>query len=72
MRLRGYHSTKDKAEGYEQGILPTTYYYTPKKNQLEMHHYSHIQGAFFNREFPASWRDIDKGIEELGSKSRQS
>uniref|UniRef100_A0A7S4ACZ5 O-fucosyltransferase family protein n=1 Tax=Pseudo-nitzschia australis TaxID=44445 RepID=A0A7S4ACZ5_9STRA len=67
MRIRGYHSIKDKAEGYEHGTLPTTYYYTPKNLQLEMHKYSPIGGAFFNREFPTSWRDIDKGIVELAS-----
>jgi hypothetical protein len=27
--------------------------------------YSPLRGGFFNREYPASWRDIDKGIKEL-------
>mmetsp|Transcript_20688 Transcript_20688/g.57448 ORF Transcript_20688/g.57448 Transcript_20688/m.57448 type:complete len:678 (-) Transcript_20688:278-2311(-) len=70
MRLRGYHSIKDKSEGYEQGILPTTYYYTPKNLQTEMHTYSPIRGAFFNREFPTSWRAIDTGVEELAAIAR--
>eukprot|EP00536_Pseudo-nitzschia_multiseries_P003175 jgi/Psemu1/236458/estExt_Genewise1.C_470075 len=68
MRLRGYHSIKDKSEGWEQGILPTSYYYTPKNRQLMMHEYSPLGGAFFSREFPTSWRGIDTGIEELISK----
>ena len=47
------------------GLLPTTYYYTPKVNEGAMHRYSPLHGAFFNREFPASWRDIDKSIGNL-------
>jgi hypothetical protein len=67
MRLRGYHSIKDKAPGYEKGTLPTTYYYTPMAKQEEMGKFAPIDGAFFNREFPASWRDIDTGMRELTS-----
>ena len=32
-----------------------------------MNEYVPLRGGFFNREFPTSWRDIDKGIEELQS-----
>jgi GDP-fucose protein O-fucosyltransferase len=62
MRVRGYHSSKDKLAGYEKGLLPTSYYYVTKDKLKVMHQYTPLNGAFFNREFPTSWRDIDKGI----------
>jgi hypothetical protein len=67
--MRAYHATNGKLEGYEKGLLPTSYYYVPLQAQSEMHRYAVVHGAFFNREFPVSWRDIDKGIQELASKS---
>lgn len=66
MRIRGYHSVKDKAPGYEDGILPTSYYYATKEKKLIMHTYSALKGGFFNREYPTSWRDINKGIGNKG------
>ncbi|CAB9525784.1 GDP-fucose protein O-fucosyltransferase [Seminavis robusta] len=64
-RIRGYRSVKDKLPGYQDGTLPTSYYYAVPKKKFEMHEYAPLHGAFFNREFPTSWRDIDKGIGEL-------
>jgi hypothetical protein len=52
---------KNKEPGYEKGKLPTTFYYAPKDKMLT---YTPVRGGFFSREFPTSWRDIDKGIEE--------
>lgn len=69
MRMRGYHSIKDKAPGSEHGILPTTYYYVTKDKKKEMHKYAPLRGGFFSREYPVSWRDIDKGMNELISVS---
>lgn len=51
-RMRGYHSVKDKAEGHEDGVLPTSYYYATLPNKFAMHKYAKLHGAFFNREFP--------------------
>jgi hypothetical protein len=56
---------KNKEPGYEKGKLPTTFYYAPKDKKLEMLTYTPVRGGFFSREFPTSWRDIDKGIKEL-------
>jgi len=61
-RMRGYHSVNDQAAGYENGVLPTSYYYVPTENVKAMHKYARLHGAFFNREFPVSWRGIDKSI----------
>ena len=61
-RLRGYHSQNQRALGYEDGALPTTYYYATPDRKLEMHEFTPLRGGFFNREFPTAWRDIDKGI----------
>ena len=50
--MRGYHSVKDKAEGHEKGLLPTSYYYVTLPNKFATHKYAKLHGAFFNREFP--------------------
>eukprot|EP00548_Thalassiothrix_antarctica_P006224 CAMPEP_0194139344 /NCGR_PEP_ID=MMETSP0152-20130528/8992_1 /TAXON_ID=1049557 /ORGANISM="Thalassiothrix antarctica, Strain L6-D1" /LENGTH=589 /DNA_ID=CAMNT_0038837129 /DNA_START=325 /DNA_END=2094 /DNA_ORIENTATION=- len=63
MRMRGYHSTNLKLPGYINGTLPTSYYYATPKNKFVMNTYTPLAGAFFNREFPTSWRQIDKGVE---------
>ena len=69
-RMRAYHAIKDKSPGYEQGVLPTSYYYVPQESRDVMRKYSVLHGAFFNREFPVSWKDIDKGVEELATRSQ--
>jgi len=64
-RIRGYHSVKDKAPGYKNGELPKTFYYATKSRKNAMHKYAPFNGGFFQREYPTSWRDIDKGIQEV-------
>ena len=64
-RLRGYHAVKDKLPGYKDGTLNSTYYYARPIDKLVLHEYRPFEGAAFTREFPTSWRDIDKGIREL-------
>ena len=61
-RLRGYHSQKDKAPGYKDGTLPSSYYYATIDKKFELHKFAPLRGGFFNREYPTSWRDINKGI----------
>lgn len=63
--MRGYHSVNHRVPGYEDGRLPTTFYYVPEDNLKIMHQYSGLYGAFFNREFPTSWRDIDASIGDV-------
>ena len=70
-RMRGYRSVKDKLPGHEQGALPTSYYYATLPHKFEMAEYVPLRGGFFNREFPTSWRDIDRGIGELDSTIEQ-
>ena len=67
-RMSGYHSVKDKMPGHELGVLPTTFYYATLDKKTEMHHYVPLLSGFFAREFPTSWRDIDKGIATLQSR----
>jgi len=62
MRMRGYHSTKRALDGHLEGTLPTSYYYATLQNKFVMNTYQPLSGAFFNREFPTSWRQIDKGV----------
>lgn len=66
--MRGYHSVIRREPGFEDGRLPTTYYYVPKDNRDVMHKYSPLHGAFFNQEFAASWRDIDYSIGNIPQK----
>jgi hypothetical protein len=60
-RMRGYHSDKDHLEGYEMGILDSYYYAWPSSKNA-MRDFWPVKQAFYAREFPASWRDIDQGI----------
>ncbi|GKY94306.1 hypothetical protein MPSEU_000396400 [Mayamaea pseudoterrestris] len=69
-RMRAYHAIKDKSPGHEKGVLPTSYYYVLQKSRDAMHKYSVLHGAFFNREFPVSWKDIDRGVEELAARAQ--
>jgi len=64
-RIRGYHSVKDKSLGHDKGLLPNSFYYATLPNKFAMHKYARLHGAFFNREFPTSWRGLDKGIGKL-------
>ena len=64
-RMRGYHSQKDKADGWERGALHKSFYYTSAADKRNYEHYTPMHPAIYSREFPTSWRDIDRGIEEL-------
>lgn len=64
-RMRGYYSTKYKLPGYENGTLPTTYYYATLNKKYQMHDYRPLGGGFFNREYPTSWRQIDAGVGQM-------
>ena len=57
-----YHSTKRNLPGNLEGVLPNSYYYANIHNKYAMHVYEPMMGAFFNREFPTSWRQIDMGV----------
>lgn len=64
-RLRGYHSQKQKAPGYETGII-NSYYFAPDSLQSfreTMRIYKPISPGFWNQEFPVAWRDIDFDVE---------
>ena len=65
-RMRGYHTQKEQSEGWEQGTLHHSYYYTGDKRERVLYQqYTAVHSAVYAREFPTSWRDIDKGIDEL-------
>ena len=50
-RLRGYHSQKDRAPGYEKGEIES-YYYVPIGLKHSMKKYNSVQPPFWAREFP--------------------
>ena len=64
-RMRGYHSVNNGEEGSEKGLLPKSYYYVQKQRKLAMHRYAYLQGAIYSREFPTSWRGLDKSVGNL-------
>mmetsp|Transcript_27837 Transcript_27837/g.32953 ORF Transcript_27837/g.32953 Transcript_27837/m.32953 type:complete len:569 (-) Transcript_27837:98-1804(-) len=63
-RMRGYHAQKYKLQGYEMGTIES-YYFVPVEKKSVYQKYAPVRGPFFSREFPVSWRDIDKGIGKL-------
>jgi hypothetical protein len=63
-RVRGYHSQKDKAEGHDLGVI-NSYFDIPLNRKYEMREYRPLRPAFWAREFPIGWRDLDKGIGEV-------
>jgi hypothetical protein len=62
-RIRGYHSNKAKSPGYEDGVI-ASWYYAPKGQRDEMRRFYPVYQEYFYREFPTSWRLINKGIQE--------
>jgi len=63
-RMRGYYIAKHKLEGYQDGSMESYYFY-PDERKNQMKTYMPVKKPIYMREFPTSWRDIDKGIEEL-------
>eukprot|EP00980_Cylindrotheca_fusiformis_P004071 scaffold880_cov132-Cylindrotheca_fusiformis.AAC.67 len=63
-RLRGYHTDNKKSPGYDMGIIPS-YYYVPKGNFLSMQKFYPVKRSVWAREFPTSWRLIDKGLSDF-------
>jgi hypothetical protein len=66
-RLRGYHANKAKAPGYENGVI-ASWYYAPKGQRDDMRKFVPVYQAYFYREFPTSWRLIDKDVQEANRK----
>jgi hypothetical protein len=55
-----------------EGVLPTTYYYANLKNKYAMQEYEPLLGAFFNREFPTSWRQIDLSVDKMTAETDET
>lgn len=62
-RLRGYHADDHQLPGYQDGIIPS-YYYALKDRHMHMQKFYPVKKSFYAREFPASWRLIDYGLED--------
>ena len=65
-RLRGYHSTHDKAPGHKDGII-NSWYYALEDRYAHLQTYYPVKQSYYAREFPTSWRLIDTGIGDLGN-----
>lgn len=63
-RMRGYHAVKNKLPHFENGTIES-YYFVPDNMKHIMKDFYPVKKAFWAREFPTAWRDIDKGVREL-------
>jgi len=70
-RMRGYYITKNKLEGYKDGSM-YSYYFFPEGRINDMRQYMPVRNAIWIREFPISWRDIDKGIKEIANSIKEA
>jgi len=70
-RMKGYYITKNKLEGYKDGSM-YSYYFVPEERVKEMRQYIPIRFPIYCREFPISWRDIDKGIKEIANSIKEA
>jgi hypothetical protein len=68
-RLRGYHSQNSESEGYDMGLLPHSFYYALKEHKTKLHDYWPIKQAFYPREFPSSWRNLDFDLDLDGDEA---
>jgi len=59
MRMRGYASVENKADGYLEGALKSSFYIFPEHFRNVMTQYEGLKGNDWEREFPVSWHDID-------------
>jgi GDP-fucose protein O-fucosyltransferase len=66
-RMRGYHSQKEKSNGWEQGIV-NSWYYIPREQKEALRVYMPLSPPLWAREFPLAWRDLNHGISELAEK----
>ena len=63
-RLRGYYYSRADQTAPSDGKLPNSFYVSPREhNEYTM--YKAVQQPFYSREFPVSWRDINRGIGEM-------
>lgn len=62
--MRGYYNAKYKEDGFEYGVMKS-YYFVPKEKKDQMRKYRSVKLPIYMREFPVSWRDIDKGIGQV-------
>lgn len=69
-RIRGYHSQRldsinnnnnddSLSVAHRQGKLPKSFYYALKEHKTKLHDYWPIKQAFYAREFPTSWWQLD-------------
>ena len=65
-RMRGYHADKAMLKGYEYGVIES-FFFAPETRRYDMASYEPPIPPYWAREFPLSWRDIDKGIEDIAS-----
>ena len=63
-RLRGYYNSRNDRAASSHGKLSNSFYFSPREHN-EYTIYKAVQQPFYSREFPISWRDIDKGIGEM-------
>lgn len=61
--MKGYHTDDHQLPGYEDGVVPDTWYYALKDRFDHMTRFYPVKKSFYAREFPTSWRLIDTGLD---------
>jgi hypothetical protein len=72
IRMRAYHAMRDEAQGWENGLLFNTFFYTGEAHKKIYQEYFPLSPPYFTKEFPTAWRGINTGITELESLSSSS
>ena len=65
MRLRGFYSQRDHAEGWQEGLSDS--YYLCATNpcsfrRIMQRQYISVKPGYWEHEFPVAWRDIDHNV----------
>jgi len=65
-RIRAWRSQRDKLEGYENGTFDNSFYYIQPNKTYVYRQYSAMSSPTYMREWPVAWKNMDRGIGELG------
>ena len=63
VRMRGYTKAREIINESWDGGLNDTFYFVPIARKMEMSNFTAVRKLYFSREFPVSWRSINKSLE---------
>lgn len=69
IRMRAYHAMRDESQGWENGHVHDTFFYTGEREKKMYQKYFPLSPPYYQKEFPTAWRGINAGITELEAAS---